>query len=126
MNLKNVGEGVTLNVKIESLFVDCMGHYGGSPYLPMKFEKLYSLSPGEKKHVKDAQPDDVATVRVVGAFRPNLLGIIVGRRAYHDTELKIWFTDIIHLGRRGITPDIVQPDNGQVVRTQIIYNKVKW
>ncbi len=44
LELKNVGQGVALNIYIESRLVDCSGRYGAYWYLPVKFEKLYSLS----------------------------------------------------------------------------------
>lgn len=135
LELKNIGLGVALNVHIESLFVDCQGRYGGYSYQPIKFEKLYSLSPNQKRAVKDTQPYDVAKARVVGGLgRLDLLGLVAKGNTLPKPELKIWFTDIlgnkyvqgIHLGRQGITHDVVQPDKGQVTRTTIKYNKVKW
>lgn len=135
LELKNIGQGVALNVYIESLLVDCQGRYGGANYQPIKFEKLYSLSPNQKRIVKDTQPYDVAKVRAVGGLgRLDLLGLVATGRTFPNPELKIWFTDIlgnkyvqiIHLGRHGITPDPVQLDKGQVTRTTVEYNKVEW
>lgn len=134
LELRNIGLGVALNVHMESIFVDCQGTYGAYNYLPVKFEKLYSLSPNQRKAVKDTQPYDVATARAVGIGRPDLLALIAKGRTYPKPELKIWFTDIlgnkyvqvIHLGRHGITPDVVQLDRGQVVRTTFSYNGKAW
>lgn len=135
LELKNVGQGVALNVHVESIFVDCQGHYGGYNYLPVKFEKIFSLSPQEKRVVKDTQPYDVSRVRAVpDPGRLDLLRLIAEGSTYPQSELKIWFTDIlgnkyvqvVHTGRKGIWSDVVQLDKGQVIRTTFTYNGVKW
>jgi AraC-like DNA-binding protein len=134
LELKNVGQGVALNVNLESLFVFTAHKYGGTNYLPLKFERLYSLSPKEVRIVQDTQPYDVAKARYQGEERTDLLSLLLGREAFHDYKLKIWFTDIlgnkyvqvVHLGKQGIWSDVVQQDKGQIVRTAIRYNGVKW
>lgn len=132
LELVNVGLGVALGVKIESIFVVTSRAF--QSWEPIKFEKINSLSPGQKKVVKDTQPYDVATARLVGERRPNLLRHLVKRQTPGESQLKIWFTDIlgnkyvqvIHIERDGIWSGVVQPDNGQVSRTTIIYNGKTW
>jgi hypothetical protein len=132
--LKNIGNGTALNIQIESRFVNVMGHLGMQNYLPVRFERVYSLARNQMTRVQDIQPFDVATARAEGERRLNLLGWLVGRDAWEDSDLKIWFTDIlgnqyvqvVHLGRQGIWPDVVRPDDGQIKRTEITYNQVRW
>jgi hypothetical protein len=132
--VKNVGNGTALNVQIESIAVTCWGHLAMQDFLPVKFERIYSLAPKEHIRVKDTQPFDIATARAVGASRPDLLGWLIGKDAWEDSELRIWFTDIlgnkyvqvVHLGKEGIWPDVVQPDKGQVRRLRIRHNDVIW
>ena len=114
-----------------------LGHLGGQNYLPVRFERIYSLARNQMTRVQDIQPIqpfNVATARAEGERRLNLLGWLVGRDAWEDSDLKIWFTDIlgnqyvqvVHLGRQGIWPDVVRPDDGQIKRTEITYNQVRW
>ena len=132
--LTNVGNGTALNIQIDSLMVNCMGHIGPHNHLPVRFERIYSLASVEQKWVNDIQPYDEQTAYVVGARRPDLLRLLTGRDAWEESDLKIRFTDIlgnkyvqvIHLGRDGIRPDVVRQDDGQVKKTQIIYNRREW
>jgi hypothetical protein len=134
LRLKNIGNGTALNVQIESTFVTCFGNLAAHNYLPLKFEKVFSIAKDEGVRVKDTQPFDVSTAHYEGEERPDLLGFLFGCNAWEDSELKIWFTDIlgneyvqvIHLGRRGIWPDVVQRDDGRVTRTIIEYNRKRW
>jgi hypothetical protein len=135
LELKNVGQGVALNVHVESVLVDCRGRYGPDDYLPTKFEKIFSLSPDQKRVVKDTQPYDLSKVRAVnGLGRLDLLGLIAKGRTFPKPELKIWFTDIlgnkyvqvIHMSRHGIWSDVVQPDKKQINRNTITFNRVEW
>jgi hypothetical protein len=133
LELKNVGQAAALNVKIESIFVD-LSHGFGFKVIPMKFDRIYSLSPNQSVVVKDTQPYDIATARGLNETRPDLFKYLVGAEASKNYELKIWFTDIlgnkyvqvVHTGADGIWADAVQEDKGQVTRTEIEYNKVLW
>jgi hypothetical protein len=44
------------SIQIDPLMVNCMGHIGPDDYLPIRFERIYSLASNEQKWVHDVHP----------------------------------------------------------------------
>jgi hypothetical protein len=118
LELENIGNGVALNVKIDSLDIDLGGDmrqiYPGA-YL--SFDPLMSVPKRDKvpaKHVsfvsKEQENNRIPQLDWMHHLKPP--------RAAKDYEMNIRFMDvlgnryvqIIHIGKSGSWPDIVKPD----------------
>lgn len=119
LELKNIGQGVALNIEIDPLIVNHGATYGelNLEGEPLWFEKITSLQTNQQKIVKDIQRYDRQRVRVVDSSRRDLLPFLVKPKAVGDYELAIRFTDIlgnqyvqiIYLSINGLWSGTVQP-----------------
>lgn len=114
--LKNVGQGVALDIEIDPLLVQ----HGYGELIswgePLWFERVTSLSPGQETVVQDVQRHDKDRLSQANFIRRDLLALLVAPGALDNYEMVIRYTDILgnkyaqvyHLGRRGNWPGGVQ------------------
>lgn len=122
LNLKNIGLGVALNVRIEPLKIN----YGAdlnwlSPdgdEHTMEFVRVNSLAPKEIMSFRGAELH--SDEKIGGRYKSvDVLSYLLPPKAYGDYEMKIHFTDIMgnkysqafHLGKSGSWPDVVVQGN---------------